>query len=155
VLGTSFRVEAPEEGENVFVSVKTGTVSVYAAADNVTNSRKHGGVILLPNQQVHYERKEHLFAKTVVDAPEILGTTVFSQKDFLFDNAPIAEVFNTIESAYGIEIIFNEEVMKNCYITAPLGSESMREKLKIICQTIGASYEIIDANVVINSAGCQ
>lgn len=155
VLGTSFRVEAPENGENIVVSVKTGKVSVYSVTDNIAANNKQGGVILLPNQQVSYERKKQLFAKTLVESPEVLGTTVFTNNDFVFDNTPIAEVFRTMESAYGIEIIFNEDVMKNCYITAPLGSESMREKLKIICQTIGATYEIIDANVVINSAGCQ
>jgi ferric-dicitrate binding protein FerR (iron transport regulator) len=153
VLGTSFRVEAPENGENILVSVKTGKVSVYS--DKVANKQQQDGVILLPNQQVSYERKKQLFAKTLVESPEVLGTTVFTQDDFVFDNAPIAEVFRTMEEAYGIEIIFNEDVMKNCYITAPLGSETMREKLKIVCQTIGATYEIIDANVVINSSGCQ
>lgn len=155
VLGTSFRVEAPENGENIRVSVKTGKVSVYSVTDPVADDNKQGGVILLPNQEVSYERKKQLFAKTLVESPEVLGTTVFTQNDFVFDNTPIAKVFRTMELAYGIEIIFNEDVMKNCYITAPLGSESMREKLKIICETIGASYEIIDANVVIDSSGCQ
>jgi len=154
VLGTSFRVEAPENAENILVSVKTGKVSVYALADNLADNRQKDGVILLPNQQVSYERREHLFSKSLVENPEVLGTTPIRPTDFVFDNTPIAEVFRTLESAYGIEIIYNEEVMKNCYITAPLGSEPMQEKLRIICQTIGAAYEIIDANVVINSSGC-
>jgi ferric-dicitrate binding protein FerR (iron transport regulator) len=154
VLGTSFRVEAPEDAAQILVSVKTGKVSVSAVADAVTGSRQKEGVILLPNQQASYERKERLFSKTLVDAPQVLDTTAIKRADFVFDNTPIAEVFRRMESAYGIEIIFNDEVMKNCYITAPLGVESMREKLKIICETIDASYEIIDAQVVINSAGC-
>jgi transmembrane sensor len=155
VLGTSFRVEAPENGKNVVVSVKTGKVSVYAAVGEGGGNRQKGGVILLPNQQVRYQRKEHLFEKTLVESPEIVGTAVVPATDFVFDNAPIAKVFRTLESAYGIEILFNEEVMKNCYVTAPLGAESLREKLKIVCQIIGASYEIIDAKVVINSSGCS
>lgn len=153
VLGTSFRIESPEHGENILVSVKTGKVSVFAPTDVIKNN-KRDGVILLPNQQVTYARKNHQFEKTLIESPEFLGEGITS-KDFVFDNVPIATAFQTIESAYGVEIIFNEEVMRNCYITAPLGSESLREKLKIICETIGASYEIIDANVVINSAGCQ
>lgn len=151
VLGTSFRVSAPANNSNVVVAVKTGKVSVYT--DHGRGDKKDG-VILLPNQQVNYERKEQSFEKTLIEIPEILNNTI-KQNDFVFENAPIAEVFKTIETAYGIEIIFNEEIMKNCYLTAPLGSESMIEKLKIICQTLGASYEIIDANVVINSAGCK
>jgi transmembrane sensor len=153
VLGTSFRVEAPEFAKNILVSVKTGKVSVYAA-DRAPDNRQKDGVILLPNQQVSYEKKERLFTKSLVDNPEVLKSNRIRQSDFVFDNTPIAEVFRTMEKAYGIEIIYNEEVMKNCYITAPLGSEPMQEKLRIICQTIGAGYEIIDANVVINSSGC-
>lgn len=153
VLGTSFRVAAPENGKNIVVSVKTGKVSVYAAKDHADNNNKKDGVILTPNQQVSYERKEQLFEKTLVDAPEVLNKAI-AQADFAFDNTPIAKAFKIMEEAYGIEIIFNEEVMKNCYITAPLGSEPMKEKIKIICQTIGATFEIIDARVVISSAGC-
>lgn len=154
VLGTSFRVESPENGENILVSVKTGRVAVSAPTGVVKND-KRDGVILLPNQQVTYERKNRQFEKTLIESPEFLSATGITPQDFVFDNVPIARAFQTIESAYGVEIIFNEEVMKNCYITAPLGSEPLRDKLKIICETIGASYEIIDANVVINSAGCQ
>jgi transmembrane sensor len=154
VLGTSFQVESPENGEKVLVSVKTGKVSVSAPTHVVQNSTKRDGVILLPNQQVTYERKNHQFEKTLIESPEFLSSTEIAPSDFAFDNVPIAEAFKTIESAYGVEIIFNEEVMKNCYITASLGSESLRDKLKIICATVEASYEIIDANVVINSAGC-
>jgi transmembrane sensor len=154
VLGTSFHVESPEHGEKIFVSVRTGRVSVSAPTAVVKNN-KQDGVILLPNQQVTYERKSRLFEKTLIESPELLAATTIAPQDFVFDNMPIAKAFETIESAYGVEIIFNEEVMKNCYITAPLGSESLREKLNVICETIGASYEIIDANIVVNSSGCQ
>jgi transmembrane sensor len=151
VLGTSFRVSAPQNGAKVVVAVKTGKVSVYAIKGA---QDKKEGVILLPNQQVSYERGDQSFEKTLIDAPEILNKNI-TQADFVFENTPIAEVFKTMETAYGIEIIFNEEIMKHCYLTAPLGSESMLEKLKIICQTIGANYEIIDANIVIDSSGCK
>jgi ferric-dicitrate binding protein FerR (iron transport regulator) len=153
VLGTSFHVESPENGENILVSVKTGRVSVSAPTDVVKNN-KQDGVILLPNQQVTYERKNRQFEKTLVESPEFLGAAGITSRDFVFDNVPIARVFQTIESAYGVEIIFNEEVMKNCYVRATLGSESLREKLNVICATVQSSYEIIDANVVINSTGC-
>jgi transmembrane sensor len=154
VLGTSFRVEAPENGRNIVVSVKTGKVSVYAIRDRAGNKDKKDGVILLPNQQVSYERNEKLFERMLVDAPEILDTGI-AKADFVFDNTPIAKVFKTMETAYGIDIIFDEEMMKDCNITAPLGSEPMIEKLKIICETIGATFEIIDARVVVSSSGCS
>jgi transmembrane sensor len=151
VLGTSFRIAAPEDGTNIVVSVKTGKVSVYTLSGS---GDKKDGVILLPNQQVNYERADLAFDKKLIDTPEILNTTI-TEADFKFDNTPIARVFKTIEKAYGVEIIFNPETMKHCSLTAPMGSESLQDKMAVICKTIGATYEVIDAKIVVSSTGCQ
>lgn len=154
VLGTSFRVSALEEDADVIVSVKTGKVSVYsigtedAGADSSPNA-----VVLLPNQQVTYLRDQNSFGKALVAEPQIVVPGL-DQADFTFENTPIREVFSVLGEAYGIEIIFDEEIMSDCYITAPLRSEPLFEKLRVICRTIGARFETIDAKVVITSAGC-
>ncbi len=156
VLGTSFRVKAYDNEKDIVVSVKEGKVSVFSSkesqkvADANTNVN---GVILTPNQQVVYLRKEDSFNKTLVIAPEII-TVKAHQYNFKFDNTPVHEVFSILEESYGVEILFDEEVMKNCFITVPLGKETLYEKLKIICRTIGASYELIDAKIVVSSKGC-
>ncbi|HYC85055.1 MAG TPA: DUF4974 domain-containing protein, partial [Chryseosolibacter sp.] len=134
----------------------SGKVSVFSpkndpAPNNV--QAEVNGVILLPNQQVVYQRELQSFEKTLVDEPVVLSNAITSN-NFNFENAPIPDVFRTLEESYGIEIIFDEEVMKTCFITAPLGSESLFEKLRIICRTIGATYEVIESKIVINSAGC-
>lgn len=157
VLGTSFRIIAYGDDKNITVAVRTGKVSVFSPTKSLKPSAdvqsEVNGVILLPNQQVVYQREKALFDKTLVDIPAILSQHK-TESDFIFENAPIADVFNTLQEAYGIEIIFDEDVMKSCFLTAPLGSENLFEKLKIICRTIGASYEIMDSKVVINSTGC-
>lgn len=153
VLGTSFRVQANSDETNVVVSVRTGKVSVYAPQKTAVSGNKVNGVILLPNQEVRYEREQQSFNKKLVEVPQILPLAA-DERNFVFENAPLKDVFKSLQDAYGIEILYNGEAMKNCFITAPLGSESLFEKLKIICQTIGATYEIIDAKVVINSNGC-
>lgn len=154
VLGTSFRVKASEDNKEVVVSVRTGKVSVYALAPGEAQAESQkNGVILLPNQQVTYLREQDSFGKALVPEPQILMPSI-KESDFTFENTPIKEVFQILQKAYGVEIIFDEEVMSNCFITAPLGSEPLFEKLRIICRTIGAQYETIDARVVITSAGC-
>jgi transmembrane sensor len=153
VLGTSFRIQAPEGARNIIVSVKTGKVSVYTASEDAEADDTKEGVILLPNQRVKYERAEQLFDKELVEIPEVVNPAVKST-DFNFDNTPIRTVFKVLEDAYGVEILYNEELMEKCFITAPLGSEPLFEKLKIICQTIGANYEVIDTRIIINSSGC-
>src|SRR5690606_24395231 len=153
VLGTSFRIVAPENGSEVVVAVKTGKVSVYSRKGDPAQTSSTNAVVLLPNQQVTYLRDEEVFGKSLVPAPEIVKPAI-SEKDFNFENTPIPAVFQILEEAYGVDIIFDEEVMANCFVTAPLGSESLFEKLRIICRAIGARYETIDATVVITSAGC-
>jgi transmembrane sensor len=154
VLGTSFRVRAPDDDTEVIVSVKTGKVSVYSIhSENGGQDTRTNAVVLQPNHQVTYLRNQYSFEKTLVPEPQILLPGV-TQSDFNFDNATIKEVFRVLQKAYGIEIIFDEEVMNNCFITAPLASEPLFEKLKIICRTIGARFETIDAKVVVTSTGC-
>lgn len=154
VLGTSFRIKAPDDNADVVVSVTTGKVSVYAvhAAAHKDHSPPNA-VILLPNQQVTYIRELDSFGKALVSEPRILSPSI-NANDFIFENTPAKEVLKTLQKAYGIEIIFDEEIMSNCFFTAPLGSEPLFEKLKIICRAIGARYETIDAKVVITSTGC-
>lgn len=152
VLGTSFRVHAPKNEKAVIVSVKTGKVSVYAAGENTEQLRREG-VVLLPNQEVAFTQEDHSFTKKIIEEPIVVQENITSE-DFTFDNTPISEVFRRLQDAYGIEIIFDEENMKNCFLTAPLGSESLFEKLQIICQTIGGRFEVIDAKIVVGGPGC-
>lgn len=157
VLGTSFRVKAYGDEKDIVVTVKEGKVSVFSAKEVKTKAgdidSNVNGVILTPNQQVVYLRKEDFFNKTLIEKPEIVKIEAF-QYNFKFDNTPVKKVFAVLQEAYGVEILFDEEVMKSCYITVPLGKEPLYEKLKIICRAIGASYELIDAKIVISSKGC-
>lgn len=157
VLGTSFRVKAFDNDERVVVSVQEGKVSVYSSRrprkDGDTIEAEVNGVVLTPNQKVHYQRAEDSFNKTLVDTPQVIKQEVL-QRDFEFRSTPVHEVFEVLSEAYGVEIIFDKQVLENCYLTVPLGDEPLFEKLKIVCSTIDATYELIDANIVISSSGC-
>lgn len=152
VLGTSFRVRAPEGNERVVVSVTSGRVSVYKASESEEDAQRNA-VIVLPNEQVTYQRDLETFGRALVSRPEIVDKSV-APEDFDFESAPIASVFDVLERAYQVDIIFDEELMSNCFFTAPLGSEQLFEKLKIICRAVGAEYEVIDAKIVVTSSGC-
>lgn len=157
VLGTSFRVKACADEQNVLVAVKEGKVSVYSAKDQKKSRHirkaEVKGVVLTSNQQVFYRGAEDSFNKTLVEAPEVVNGNA-GQFGFAFEDTPVKDVFNLLEKAYGVELIFDEEVLQNCYLTVPLGEEPLFEKLTIICRTIGATYELIDAKIIISSKGC-
>ena len=157
VIGTSFRVKAYDDENNIVVSVKEGKVSVNS--ENKADKQRDviesevKGVVLLPNQQVLYKRESDSFNKTLVETPEIINNSAL-RNNFDFENTPVKNVFRVLEEAYGVEFIFNEEVLQECYVTVPLGDEPLFQKLQIICRTIGARYESIDGTIVISSKGC-
>jgi transmembrane sensor len=157
VLGTSFKVSAFDNDKEVKVVVKTGKVSVFpmtkeALADERA-TEKLGGMILTPNQQITYAAKELRLTRSLIPDPKLLELPI-QRQSFEFKGTPISEVFETLEKSYGVKIIFDGEVMHNCYLTASLADEPLFEKINLICKTIGAEYEQMDASIIINSKGC-
>jgi transmembrane sensor len=157
VLGTSFKISAFENEKDIKVVVKTGRVSVFpiteeTVADNQGDS-KLGGMVLTPNQQITFATKELRLTRSLINDPRLLELPIQSQS-FIFKRTPISEVFSTLEKSYGVKIVFDAELMKGCYLTASLSDEPLFEKLNLICKTIGAQYEQMDASIIITSKGC-
>jgi transmembrane sensor len=155
VLGTSFFVKAMSSAETASVVVKTGKVSVFKR-ENFTNtdagSATLKGMVVTPNQQVVYDIPNEQMNKSLVEKPVIANQTTYS---FDFDDTPAEEVFSRLQTAYGVPVLIDEEVLKTCTISASLGNEPFYEKLRIICKIINATYEVIDGTVVINTKGCK
>ncbi|HEY1057007.1 MAG TPA: FecR family protein, partial [Emticicia sp.] len=128
VLGTSFSIKAYEQDKQVSVDVKTGKVSVYAQQSNANADPETKGVVLTPNQQVIYSKENEHLTRTLVAKPTILLNNQQLQ-GFAFKNAPIDEIFSALEKAYGVEIIYDKEVMLNCRLTTSLTNETLFEKL--------------------------
>jgi transmembrane sensor len=158
VLGTSFRIKAYDFSDEVTVEVKTGRVSVFAQSDpNVkekASNRELEGVVLNPNQKIIYARAEVRMVKTLVEKPEIVVSKAETPQ-FEFEDTPASEVFTTIGKAYGIDILFDEELLKGCPLTATLDNQTLHEKLSIICKAVEANYEIMDGQIVVHSKGCR
>ncbi|TDE13356.1 FecR family protein [Dyadobacter psychrotolerans] len=158
VLGTSFIIKAYERSREVTVEVKTGRVSVFAKSDpdlqaKITR-RELEGVILSPNQKIIFERDQIRMVKTLVENPEIIVPK--SQiPHFEFEDTPASEAFASIGKAYGIDILFDEELLSGCPLTARLDNQPLHEKLSIICKAVEASYEVLDGQIIIHSRGCR
>jgi transmembrane sensor len=157
VLGTSFSIKNVEDSKNVLVDVLSGKVSVYAEkkapiASNSTSDRP--SVILTPNQRVKYLSAENRLVKSIVEVPKFVISKAEVQK-LSFVDAPIAQVFDAIEKAYGLEIIYDEVVMRDCTMTTSFDEENLHDKLSIICKLLGSSFKMVDAQIVISSNGCQ
>jgi len=155
VLGTSFRVKAYGSDKQSTVIVKTGKVSVYKKKNFDKALLKPNaltdGLLITPNQQAIYNNE--VLQKSIVDKPVVAAPVLPGA--FEFYEAPLADVLAKLEDSYCIHIIYDKEIIASCSITAKLGTESFYDKLKLLCKSVNATYEIVDGNVVITSHGCN
>ncbi|KAA6439202.1 FecR family protein [Dyadobacter flavalbus] len=156
VLGTSFRVKAFKKENTVMVLVKTGRVLVYPKNEYEAGQEKRqiSGVVLAPNQQAVFSRTENRIQKSIVAHPELL-TELSAHNEMIFEDKPVAQVFQSLEEIYGIVIVYDASVLSNCIINAQFTDESLKQRMNAICQAIGAGYEIQNNRIVISSKGCS
>jgi len=157
VLGTKFMVRSFEEDPKVTVTVQQGQVSVFKGRltrSQITTDKTVEGVLLQPNQQVVFWRETETFAKTLVADPQPISVSQHLPVSFVFDETPVVAVLEQLKKAYGINIIYNADVLKGCQLTASLTDEPLFQKLDVIVQAIDASYEVVEGQVVIAAKGC-
>ncbi|KAA0988844.1 FecR family protein [Dyadobacter aurulentus] len=156
VLGTSFTVKAFDQDKDVRVVVKTGKVTVSAnARQNKTAEAEKNELVLLPNQQVVYHRDDQKMKRSLIENPSQVGPADIASQSLVFENAPVARVFESLEKRYEVQIIYDADLMAGCQLTAELGQEPLFEKLGMICKAIQARYELIDGQIVIHGSSCK
>ena len=161
VIGTSFDIRAFDTDQDVTVKVHTGKVAVSVAnlvrqQTNIT-SREADGILVLPNQQAVLSRAEIRLVKALVDNPEVLGNNIIDidKETFVFRSASAPEVFRVLEKAYGVDIQYDPTLFDKCQFSADLSDESLYEKLDVICRSLESTYQILDAQIIINGKGCN
>ena len=156
VLGTSFSVKAFPDDPRITVAVKSGRVSVYAGPHKEHVNVKSGAdeIVLTPNQQAVYTRKDQKVFKTLVENPRILLNQE-EVKKIRFEGEPVSEVFQALEAMYGVEIVFEKEIFSRCSITTTTVGKDLYERIDVICEITGATYEIVDAQIIISGTACN
>ncbi|WP_019989431.1 FecR family protein [Rudanella lutea] len=157
VLGTRFRVHAPANGPRVTVSVLSGKVSVYDQRDLTSarrqQSRQLPGVILTANQQVVYDPERISYQKELVPKPTLIRPDV-PPETFDFQDTPVSVVFERLQKNYGVTIQYDAALLRPCTLTASLAGVPLHDQLGLICASIGATYQIVDTQIVISGRGC-
>ncbi len=149
VLGTSFTVRSFERENVASVQVRTGSVSVEARAPRKTQS-----VVLSPNQQASFFRKEERLSMGLVKAPQPVIPQA-GPAGFTFNNAPVGVIFDSLGKAYGIEIMYDKEAVAGCRLTSSVQEESLFEILGVICEAIEADYQVTGAKIRISDPHCN
>lgn len=146
VLGTSFGIHKTD-GE-VEVDVKTGRVAVYEDKEHISLNQaepKSNGVIITPNQKVTYYKQERHFVTSIVAQPKPVpkesgGKT--GEVNFYYKDTPLSKVLDDLEKTYELQIVLENEKIKNCLFTGDLTGQSLFNKLESVCLVFNASYEI-------------
>ncbi len=150
VMGTQFNIHSSDANKKVSVEVVSGMVSVYSYINSKsaeeTNSKKLNNLILTANQKADYSGEDKTLMAAIVENPLIVS----KQKiNFIFEETPVDSVFKLINKAYGIDILYDEKSYANRTFTSKLTSETLYEKLNIICRALNSHYEVVDGKIVI------
>jgi ferric-dicitrate binding protein FerR (iron transport regulator) len=129
VLGTSFNIKAFEQ-EQATVTVATGKVEVETKNGASTNK-----LLLLPNQQAVYNKKENLFKMEEVDSRHYFEWTSGTIR---FNNDPLEEVVKILERWYNVKIQLDRHIEKSMRIQ---GSYTDK-KLYTILDGLGYIYNL-------------
>ena len=156
VVGTSFSVVSSTGNTKSNVSVTTGKVKVFSAKKMQVFDNLNGDqiVYLTPNQQVVFDANENVFEKGLVAEPVQVSKTG-DAKEFYFTDTSVYDILTELQTAYGVKMRFNNTSLASCKVTAPLGGLPLFRKLDIICQTIGATYEVFGTEIVISGGSCD
>ncbi len=159
VLGTSFVIKAFEDAKQVEVSVKTGKVSVFPRTDTEVcegiAAPELAGTIITPNQKVFFSREQTHLRKGLVDAPEILASAVLPAPLLKFQDMPVSDLLDNIEATYGIDIVYDDRLFRQCLLTASFTTESLYEKMDLICKGVEANFEVVDGRMIVTGRGCN
>ena len=165
VLGTSFLVRSFDEESRATVRVRTGKVEVTpntneasvrenaAGADRAFQSKT---LLLLPNEQASLTRKTRTLARDikVLDPVEDMPK-LFDMQQFEFRFTPVTEIFDLLEKTYGRHIVYDHQKFKNCTVTADLTDEPFLEKIRLICISMEAGFEVSEKEITVSGEGCK
>ena len=155
VLGTSFTVQ--NKNGKIEVAVKTGRVVVYENGEQVNLDeveQKSNGVIITPNQKVTYYQQKRHFVTSIVDQPAPVPTQTNQPvvaNHFSYNETPLYKVLKDLEDTYKLEIVLENEKIKNCLFTGDLSDQTMFNKLESICLVFSSSYEIKGTLILLKS----
>jgi len=158
VLGTSFDVQAFPNDDTVRIIVHTGKVTVYQRKSNQAEQElaKTNATIITPNQQVQFNRHLASITRSIAGQPQVINTNIIkSASQLVFTDATASDVLLSIQKAYGISIVFDEELLSHCSFTGTFTNETFFEKINLVCKAIEATYEQADGQVIITGHDCE
>lgn len=148
VLGTSFNIRTLDK--DIEVLVLTGKVALTSKTDKE-------GIIVLPNEKALYSVTKKQIAKVGAAIPEsetVAAVVEGTDYNMNFENTRMEEVIRRIEGKFNVDIVAEDETLRNCVITANFTDESLDRTLDMISQALNIDYETASDEVRLTGTGC-
>lgn len=139
VLGTSFDID---EGASNRVTLLSGKVSVHYAAKELA--------VLSPGQQVVFDTATHNWQVSQVNAKDAIAWTA---GEFIYENAPLQQVFRDIENWYDIDIHTSHSSILRQKINTNFKGLALKQVMDLISKATGLHYNIQGKHVSVTAAG--
>lgn len=148
VLGTSFNVNSYAFNTAISVTVRTGRVRVKTSPENGVCM----AMALGPNEKMEYNRKDGSFSKHFAENEDYMD---WKNGIIRFDDIDLLEVSKTLSRWYGVHIVFVNESLQNCHLTARYENATLQVVLESIKYAIkGMDYEYKDENTILFLGNC-
>jgi transmembrane sensor len=134
VLGTSFNVRDYETEEQAEVEVRSGLVKVAPPGQSE-------GITLSKGDLAYYN-----FSQNTIEKLEGQGYNAggWIEKDLLFTDAPVAEIFSDIERLYDIQLITENAPILECSFDTEFKGEDLENIFEIFSIAFKCEFKHID-----------
>lgn len=144
VLGTSFNVKSYKKDENARVAVKSGNVAV---SENAILKLSRQGVEVGPGYEAKFKGKGNEMEVGTYPKNNFLA---WQSKNFTFNNTPLDEVSDLLESVYLVEINIQNEEVKHLRLTASFQNQELELILRVIEKTFNLKVEKEQGRISLN-----
>ncbi len=155
VVGTSFWIRNSIRKDSIEVDVKSGCVAVAVAnSTEEAFSDIKPQFLLVASQRAMYSSLDNRLKRSLtvnplpINPPKVFTETIYTDK-------PAIELFEEMEAAYGLDIVFDPEELKKCRINTSFSDETFFQRLDIICRVLNAQYQIVETQIVIKGKPCE
>lgn len=143
VLGTKFKIKAPEGGARGEVIVYSGKVDVFYNAENRNVVER---ILSLPEKaSITTNQKAVLMPKsleeTVMENPLPVSERVAEMRGETFRDIPMTVLAETLSDLYALEVIADSE-LANITFTGDISGIGLFTQLDIICMVTNTRYEV-------------
>lgn len=145
VLGTAFNIRTVDHDHTIVVTVTRGKVRV--SRENVVLG------VLIPNQQITYEKAEPLPKIEEVTAEKVIE---WQAKDIFFKDVTMQEAMKELSGRFNTKIVFSGDAGRTCRLTATfLKGESLKEILNVISAFNGAIFKHTPGEITVSGIECK